>query len=151
MPKIGMSSTAIILEPWLNVLKIAAENENVEFALIENMPIDEALRIKQSCDILIDQVGNRGGWGYGMNSVEALAMGLVSVTELIPEYVDFIPDHPFVNVTAETLYDSLKEIVENKERLIAQKELGRKWVVKHHDMHNTAEVLYKYYGDLGWL
>ena len=131
--------------------KIAAENENVEFVLIENMPIAEALRTKQSCDILVDQVGNRGGWGYGMNSVEALAMGLVCVTELIPEYVDFIPDHPFVNVTAETLYDSLKEIVENKERLIAQKELGRKWVVKHHDMHNTAEVLYKYYGDLGWL
>ena len=26
MPKIGMSSTAIILEPWINALKIAAEN-----------------------------------------------------------------------------------------------------------------------------
>ena len=63
------------LRTWfLEKLKdqIEKENEHVDFILIENKPHDEVKHIKQSCDILIDQVHNRGGWGYGMNSVEAL-------------------------------------------------------------------------------
>jgi len=131
--------------------RIANENENVEFVLIENTPIEETLEIKQSCDILIDQVGNRGGWGYGMNSVEALSMGLVCVTELIDKYVDFISDHPFVNVTSETLYSTLLELIKDRDKIKELKSVGREWVVKRHDLHNTANQLYNYYKDLGWL
>ncbi|NOZ03193.1 MAG: glycosyltransferase, partial [FCB group bacterium] len=130
--------------------QLAAERL-IEFVLIENKPCDEVLRIKQQCDILIDQVHNRGGWGYGMNSVEALALGLCCVTELVPEYVEFIPDHPFVNVTGETLYETLRKLVRNPGRIREQKIKSRAWVVKHHDLHNTAEVLYGYYRELGWL
>lgn len=128
-----------------------AREEEIEFVLIENVPSSEAIKIKQNCDILIDQVENRGGWGYGMNSVEALAMGLVCVTELIPKYVDFIPDHPFVNVTAETLYFTLKNLVKDKQLIRKHKQMSRDWVVKYHDLSNTAKVLYKYYEELKWL
>lgn len=128
-----------------------AEEENVEFVLIENVSIDEALKMKQTCDILIDQVGNRGGWGYGMNSVEALSMGLVCMTELIPKYVDFIPDHPFVNVTAETLYSTVKKLVKDKQQIHKYKQAGRDWVIKYHDLHSTANVLYDYYKELKWI
>jgi hypothetical protein len=128
-----------------------AREEDVEFILVENKPYDEVLRIKQDCDILIDQVHNRGGWGYGMNSVEALAMGLCCVTELVPEYVAFLPDHPFVNVTGDTLYRTLKELVRDRDRIWEHKLKGREWVVKYHDLHNTADVLYGYYRELGWV
>ena len=57
-----------------------AKEQKIEFILLENKPFDEVQSIKQTCDILIDQVHNRGGWAYGMNSVEALAMGLCCVT-----------------------------------------------------------------------
>ena len=107
--------------------------------------------IKQTCDILIDQVHNRGGWGYGMNSVEALAMGLCCVTELLPEYVEFIPDHPFVNVTGDTLYETLVDLISNNEKIIKYQRKGRSWVQKHHDLNQTADILYRYYKDLGWL
>lgn len=123
----------------------------IEFVLIENKPYDEVLRIKRQCDILIDQVHNRGGWGYGMNSVEALALGLCCVTELVPDYVEFIPDHPFVNVTGDTLYETLENLVRDPDRIREQKIKSRDWVVKYHDLHNTADVLYGYYEELGWL
>jgi glycosyltransferase involved in cell wall biosynthesis len=117
--------------------------------LIENLPNTEAQRIKQSCDILIDQVHNRGGWGYGMNSVEALSMGLCCVTELVDEYVDFIPDHPFVNVNGDNLKEMLEELVINPEKIMEHRKKGREWIIKYHDIRNTSEVLYGYYKDRG--
>ncbi len=128
-----------------------AREEEIEFVLLENRPHSEVQSVKQGCDILIDQVHNRGGWGYGMNSVEALAMGLCCVTELVPQYVDFIPDHPFVNVNADKIYDVLKKLVRDRDRILDYKQRGRDWVVKHHDLHNTAAVLYGYYQELGWI
>jgi len=127
------------------------DEENVEFELIEDLSSSEALKMKQSCDILIDQVGNRGGWGYGMNSVEALSMGLVCVTELIPKYIEFIPDHPFVNVNGDTLYSTLKKLVNDEQLINRTKQKSRDWVVKYHDLNSTVDILYNYYEELEWL
>ena len=127
------------------------DETNIEFILIENKSHAEAMAIKSRCDILIDQVHNRGGWGYGMNSVEALAMGLCCITELNPEYSKFIPDHPFINVTGNTLYEKLKQLIFTKTELIAKKHYGRKWVEKKHDYQMTAKTLYQYYKETGWV
>ena len=126
-----------------------AIRDGVEFVLIENLPNAEAQRIKQSCDILIDQVHNRGGWGYGMNSVEALSMGLCCVTELVDEYVNFIPEHPFVNVNGYNLKETLEDLIINPDKIKEHKKIGREWVIANHDLHNTANVLYEYYKDRG--
>ena len=125
--------------------RIALENKKVEFILIENESYDDTLSIKQSCDILVDQVHNRGGWGYGMNSVESLAMGLVCMTELIEPYQKFIPDHPFINVTGETLYKSLLNLIKDPNKIMEYKKQSRNWVIKHHNMYNVVEKLYHYY------
>jgi len=127
------------------------KREDVEFILIENKTYSEVKHIKKSCDILIDQVHNRGGWGYGMNSVEALSMGLCCVTELVPEYMDFIPDHPFVNVTGKTLYKSILNLIEAPNKIMDYKKQGRNWVVKYHDIHNVAKKLYQYYNENNWI
>ena len=136
-------------ETIIPICEELAERDNVEFVLIENLPHAEALRIKQSCDILIDQVHNRGGWGYGMNSVEALSMGLCCVTELVDEYVKFIPDHPFVNVNSNKLKETLENLILNPEKILEYKKRSREWVIQYHDMHNTANILYGYYKDRG--
>ena len=137
-------------EVIIPICKQLAKEKGIEFILIENKPFSEAQEIKKSCDILIDQVYNRGGWGYGMNSVEALSMGLCCVTELLPQYVDFIPDNPFINVNSESLYPALSELVANKDKIIEYKKRGFTWVEKYHNYKNTSNVLYKYYKDLGW-
>ncbi|MDP7026932.1 MAG: hypothetical protein QF380_00825 [Candidatus Marinimicrobia bacterium] len=138
-------------ETIIPICEKLAERENVEFVLIENMPHAATQKIKQSCDILIDQIHNRGGWGYGMNSIEALSMGLCCVTELVPEYVDFIPDHPFINVTGENLLNSLKNLIGNSTKILKHKKKAREWVINKHDLTYTAEKLYELYHEKDWL
>ena len=111
----------------------------------------KALKLKSECDIFIDQVHNRGGWGYGMNSIEALSMGLCCLTELIPEYVEFIPDHPFININGKNLHSTLIKILDNPQKIHHHKKMGREWVVKKHDLTYTAEKLYEFYREKGWI
>lgn len=131
--------------------RLAAEESGVEFILIEDLPHNQALEIKQTCDILVDQVHNRGGWGYGMNSVEALAMGLVCVTEFNQEYNDFLPDHPFVHATGASLYSTLKNLINDREKMRLLKQISRAWVEKYHDLHRSCDKLYGYYAERGWV
>lgn len=123
----------------------------IRFVLLEGLSQDEVLAQKQTCDLLIDQVHNRGGWGYGMNSVEALSLGLVCLTELVEQYQVFIPDHPFVPITAETLESTLRSLVDRPEEIRSRKKVGRDWVVKYHDYNNTGQRLYELYREREWL
>ena len=128
--------------------QIANENRNVEFILIENKSQEETIQIKSSCDILIDQIYNRGGWGYGMSSVEALAMGLCCATELNQEYEDFIPGHPFININEQNIYKKLSSIVSDPDMIGDIKQKSRSWVESKHDIHIVGEELYNYYGKI---
>tara|TARA_Y100000590_G_C15542548_1_gene947554 strand:- start:429 stop:1049 length:621 start_codon:yes stop_codon:yes gene_type:complete len=127
------------------------KNGLIEFVLIEGKTQQEVIKIKQSCDIYVDQIHNRGGWGYGMNSIESLSMGLVCLTELVREYQNFIPDHPFINVKKETLKEKILELTKNQELLLSKKIESRKWVVKYHDVLNVSKSLYSYYEKNSWI
>jgi len=134
-----------------NIISICRKLEKegiIEFILIENESYEITIKKKQNCDVLIDQIHNRGGWGYGMNSIEALSMGLVCMTELVKAYKNFIPDHPFIHITKETLESKLREIVQNKKLLSIKKSESRLWVKKYHDIYNVTDKLYKYYQKL---
>tara|TARA_Y100000588_G_scaffold390903_1_gene497877 strand:- start:174881 stop:175966 length:1086 start_codon:yes stop_codon:yes gene_type:complete len=137
-----------------DIIEICSELQNsglIEFILIEGKTQEEVIEIKKTCDIYIDQIHNRGGWGYGMSSIESLSMGLVCLTELVKEYQEFIPDHPFIMITKESLKETLLELTKNEDLLINKKIKSREWVVKYHDFHNTAEVLYGYYRENRWI
>ncbi len=123
----------------------------IQFILLEGLPQEEVQARKQTCDILIDQVHNRGGWGYGMNSVEALAMGLVCLTELGQAYQEFIPDNPFVDITAETLEATLRSLVRHPAEVKRKKRSGRDWVIQHHDYHAAGDKLYQLYRERDWI
>ena len=123
----------------------------IEFILIENKTQNEVIEIKKTCDIYIDQIHNRGGWGYGMNSVEALSMGLVCLTELVEEYQKFIPNHPFIMVTKKNLKQSILDLIQDKDLLINKKFESKKWVKKHHSIASVSKHLYKYYKEKLWI
>jgi len=123
----------------------------IEFILIEGKTQEDVIKIKQSCDIYIDQIHNRGGWGYGMSSIESLSMGLVCLTELVKEYQDFIPEHPFINVNKQNLKEKILELTKNHELLFKKKIKSREWVVKYHDISNVSQSLYYYYEMNSWI
>ncbi|MCF7832873.1 MAG: hypothetical protein K9N05_04780 [Candidatus Marinimicrobia bacterium] len=121
----------------------------IKFELIENKSHEEAMQIKRRSDIFIDQINDRGGWGYGMNSVESLALGVCTMTEMNEKYCKFIPDHPFVNVNKATLYDNLLKYAGKLELRLKKGHEGSLWVKKYHDIASVSESLYRYYDKIG--
>lgn len=118
------------------------------FELIENMSHERAMLLKSRSDVFIDQVGDKGGWGYGMNSVESLALGICTVTEMNDAYCKFIPDHPFYNVNPHNLDEKLRELLLSPKTILDHSKKGFTWVKKYHDFHSVGTQLYKYYGQM---
>ena len=121
----------------------------IEFDLIENVPHSEALKRKQKSDIFIDQIGDQGGWGYGMNSVESLSMGICTLTEINESYQTFIPGHPFVNVNHDTLEIKLKSLINDRSKITSFGMIAKQWVEKNHNIKQVSRKLYKYYRKIG--
>jgi glycosyltransferase involved in cell wall biosynthesis len=128
------------------VMEAIRKVRDVEFVLVENKPHQEVIHIKESCDLAIEQVGNLGGTGYGRNSLETLAMGIPTITEMTPDYVAWLPQNPFVLATRETLYASVLQLLDNAELRRELKERGRQWVLKYHSysaVHQQLMGLYR--------
>ena len=99
--------------------------------------------------IFYDQIGDKGGWGYGMNSIESLSMGICTLTEMNKSYEDFISDHPFVNINERSLGKTLTNLIKNRNSILLKGSQGKNWVGKYHDISKVADELYKYYKTLG--
>ena len=127
------------------ICKKLVSNGIIVFDLIENLPHQEALNRKLEGDIFIDQIGDKGGWGYGMNSVESLSMGICTLTMLNETYQNFIPDHPYVNVDETNLENKLLFLINNPEQININGNKGKEWVVQKHHYTNVGEKLYEYY------
>jgi len=140
-----MKGTDLII-PVMERLK---KERNVEFLLIENTPHDEVLAIKETCDIAIEQVGNYGGTGYGRNSLETLAMGIPTVTEMTPDYLEWLPENPFVLATPETLFERLTELIDDPASRRQRAASGRAWVEKYHSYASVHARLMELYAEHG--
>ena len=132
----------------IEVCRELEKSHGIQFLFIENQPHDKVIELKRQADIYVDHVGELT-WGYGMNSLETLSMGIASATYLNETYEKFIPDHPFINVRPDNLKEVLINYLENP-HLIAQKgKQGREWVEEHHDYRNVVQKLYEYYRSIG--
>jgi glycosyltransferase involved in cell wall biosynthesis len=138
-------------EHIIRVCRRLEQEGHVKFVLIEKQPHARAMEMKAGCDLNIDQLTDLGGWGYGMNSVESLAMGICTIAYLNPKYEAFIPDHPFVNTRPETLQERILELSQNPQRIAEKGKAGRDWVVKYHDIEACGKKLYKYYQSINAL
>ncbi|MFA4907109.1 MAG: glycosyltransferase [archaeon] len=124
------------------------KSHGIRFIFIENQPHAKVIGLKKQADIYIDQITDHA-WGYGMNSLEALSLGLVCVTYLNPTYEKFIPDHPFVNAGMANLKEKLLVLIENPGALPERMSASREWVEKRHDYRQVVKELYKYYSEIG--
>ena len=121
------------------------KNSNVEFILIENMPHNKVIEIKKSCDILIDQIGDSGGWGYGMNSIESMALGLCCMTQMNDECNEFFKNHPFININKNNLENQLEQLVSDPQMIDTYKNKSIQWLQDKHNVNKVGELLYKNY------
>lgn len=122
---------------------------SIEWVMIENMTHTEAMKVKISLDIFIDQITDAGGWGYGASSVESLAMGIPTMTRINPEVDKFLGNHPFISVDEHNLKRELIDLIESKEKRQNLSQISRKWVIERHDIESVMDVLYGYYDEAG--
>jgi hypothetical protein len=124
---------------------------DVELVLIEGKPHKEAIQIKATCDIAIDQIGDKGGTGYGVNSLETLSMGIPTLTSFTPQFEAFLPDHPFVVVNPDNLTQKLEQVITDPGLRRRKGAEGRAFVEKYHDPERLVQEIYAIYKELGWV
>jgi hypothetical protein len=105
---------------------------SLEVELIENLPYKEALKKKSRCDLFIDQIGELG---YGVNSVESLAMGIPTAVELLDDFDKFLSPHPFYNIRSSSLLEDLIKVFKDRNNWQKKSEMGQRWVREKHDVN----------------
>lgn len=122
------------------IVQAMEENYPIQLVLIEGLPYDQALSIKRSCHIFIDQIGDLG---YGMNSLEALAMGIPTCSSLAPGFEDAYPDHPFIVIDGCNLKEKLIQIVKDRARRIQLRQQGLDWLKRVHDSISVVKKIHQ--------
>ncbi len=112
------------------------EGLKFEYRKIQNVPFEEAKRMMQSSDVVVDQlvIG-----GIGSVSMEAMSYGKPVVGYLLQEVIDkHCPDLPLCNATIDTVKDVLRELIVSKE---LREEKGRAGLAYIHKYYNKEKMV----------
>lgn len=128
----------------------ACEQLPVELKLVEGLPHDEARRLYEDADIVVDQLN--AGW-YGLFAIECMALGKPVVTFLHDEAVArtndaFATEVPIVSATAETLADRLRPLVADADERRRIGAASRDYVAHVHDIETVTDRLLDIYSRL---
>ena len=129
----------------LTAIEKVKKSRDIEFILLENMPREEVIRTKYTCHIAIDQIGNRGGTGYGINSLETLSMGLPTITAMNCGMDEWLPENPFVIADADNIADKLIELIDDEKLRMNKRNESRAWVDKYHSYKSVFGKMMEYY------
>ena len=143
MVKIGHAPTnraAKGSDSILSTLQKFSSMRHIEIVLIENKSHKEALQMKEQCDIFIDHYGNLG---YGVNSLEAIAMGIPTCSGLTSQFVAKYPDHPFVDIH-NSLEEQILNLIDKPDWRIQLARQGREWLERHHDSRRIVKQILDY-------
>ena len=130
------------------VEKLERRYKNLKLILIEKMSYRDALRLKATVDIFIDQITELG---YGISSLEALAMGIPVVVKLLPDFEQFLGEHPFVKADEKTLEIVLERLIIDDVFRDKCGKHGYEWVRKVHSPLRAAQTIVNDMRRLGWL
>ncbi|MFP4459323.1 MAG: glycosyltransferase [Candidatus Zixiibacteriota bacterium] len=124
------------------------EKYPIEVVLIEGMEYQKAIELKSSCDIFIDQLGELG---YGISALEALAMGIPTMVQLMPDFEEFLGDHPFINIEKNNISRKITEVIEKPELFDYFSIKGRNWLKTTHNVQTSLKKMTNSYSHLGWI
>jgi glycosyltransferase involved in cell wall biosynthesis len=129
----------------------ACERLPVELEIVEGLHHDEARRLYERADIVVDQLN--AGW-YGLFAIEAMALAKPVVTFLHDEAVERTEQAlgtkvPIVSATAETLTERLRPLVEDAAERQRIGAASRAYVEQVHDVDRIADRLLSIYAELG--
>ncbi|MEW5758298.1 MAG: glycosyltransferase family 1 protein [Candidatus Omnitrophota bacterium] len=126
------------------VSRLKNEGVKFRFQLVENLSNNEAKKIYQEADILIDQL--LIGW-YGGVAVEFMALAKPVICYINEADLKFIPsemknDLPIINANQNTIYQVLKEYLTSKKDALSEiGKMSRQYVEKWHNPIKIATEL----------
>lgn len=128
--------------------KLKKEKYNFEFKYLEpNLTQEEVKDEISKCDVYVDEL--RVG-SYGMTAIEALASGKPTMTFIREDIVNQFPlELPFVNTNPDTIYDNLKELILNPEKIVEIGKKSREYIEKYHDVNVVVDDMIKLYREVG--
>ncbi len=119
--------------------RLKEKYDNIELVLVEGKTQNEARKIYETADIVIDQlfIGT-----YGVFSIECMALGKPVITYISEEMRQALPEElPIVSADIDTIEKVLDELISNAEKRNEIGVLSRKYVETYHDYRNIAYVL----------
>ncbi len=124
-------------------VRVLEKTHPVELVLIENLPHADALAVKATCDIGVDQIGDLG---YGISALEWLAMGVPVATCVAANMRKAGIGHPFVEIDRDSIVPQLATLITDqalRQRLGAE---GRAWLERTHDAQATVRRIHQLAG-----
>lgn len=121
-------------------LRSLQESYSFEVQIIENQPHQKALELKSRCSLFIDQISNIG---YGINTVESMAMKIPTFSSLTKEFKKRCPDSPIVEISAENIREQLIPYIKSPELRIKQGEKSKKWSMINHDSIAVVKKIHR--------
>ncbi len=115
----------------------------VELVLIENLSHEESLSRKSGCHIFVDQIGKLG---YGLNSLESLAVGIPTCSCMAAGFAEKYSDHPFVIIDEKNIKDQLLALILDKKLRCDFGKKGRSWVQEYHDAGKVVKEIHELAG-----
>jgi glycosyltransferase involved in cell wall biosynthesis len=135
------------------VERLKAEGLPVEWVFVKDVPNRDVRFYQVQADIVVDMLT----YGFfGANVREALMLGKPAVCFLRPEWLEqmraeipeYVDQLPVVSATPETVYDVLKELVQNPEK---RREIGRRsreFAVRFHSGTAAAKRFDSIYSEM---
>lgn len=122
------------------------KNYEFEFILVQNKTQEEAFKIYQKADIVIDQL--RAGT-YGVFAIEAMALGKPVLCYISDDMKEHFPEEmPIVNTSIDTVKERVEELLSDSERRHQLGVAGRQYVENYHNYKHIAKLLQEiYYGE----
>jgi hypothetical protein len=116
-----------------------------DFELVEGVSHEQAKAKLRNCDILIDQTGSDF---YATTAVEAMAMGRVVLTGMLPEFrCQYGDEAPVIPIGAGDIGEKLKWCIGDVGERARLASAGQEYARQHHDYRKIAQQSLNIYTD----
>jgi hypothetical protein len=123
--------------------RLRAEGHVIDYMKVQGVPNTEVIRLFGEADLVADQFI---GGAYGYTALEAMARGKPVMTYVrAPDLVEAVEECPLINVTPDTLEETLRWCLMNRAQLAAIGAQGTAYVRRWHTIDAVAERLGRMY------
>ncbi|HBJ2620838.1 TPA: glycosyltransferase [Clostridium botulinum] len=130
----------------LKAIEDLKEKYDFDFKLVQGMTHEEAKKIYEEADLIIDQVLCGG---YGVFAVEAMSMGKPVICWISDFMKEKYPEElPIISANPENIKEKIEYSIKNKDMLSDIGKKGRKYVEKYHDKEIISKNILEIYKKL---